>query len=517
MSKHASKRKARAGAPAPAAEKDRTAPRQDRKKDSTVSARAPALVRGIVDNVEALVVALLMALIVRQFVLEAFTIPSDSMYPTLNGEPGWLEGDRVIVDKWALLLGEPRRWDVTVFRYPLDIRRNFIKRLVGMPGERLTVADGDIWINQKIERKPATAQRSIWVERFPQVPRFALPPDRGRFQLASDGWKGSADRFAAAPAAGETLRLAFDFGSPVPLSGPIGPTYEDVRDYRLRGEVTAAEGAELGVEMAVRDLVFQVTLAAGGGASRVAFERDRYPLARVEEPGKELRLPADRAVRFEVAHWDWRFEVRVGGAVWFAYELDPRPWTITSKGEPWPRMFPVKPTALALTARGGPLALARLAVDQDIHYTQPGDGASDTVDYTFEGRPLADGKIPDGHYFMMGDNSAGSRDSRLWHRILMRDPVTGEPMKHADGTPVWGEEYTWGLDSDHMFNENTTNFVDMWGNGYWIPGYDRRGPTDRALNAMIVAVEPFGLIPRHHLVGRAFLVFWPPRSIGAVR
>jgi hypothetical protein len=66
-----------------------------------------------------------------------------------------------------------------------------------------------------------------------------------------------------------------------------------------------------------------------------------------------------------------------------------------------------------------------------------------------------------------------------------------------------------------MFNENTINFVDMWGNGYWIQGYDRGSPTDTGRNGMIDKVEPFGLIPRKDLVGRAFLVFWPlpPRYV----
>lgn len=454
----------------------------------------PRFARFVVENAEALAVALIMALIVRQFVLEAFKIPSDSMFPTLNGE--MTNGDRVIVSKWGFQFKEPERWDVTVFRYPLDIRRNFIKRLVGMPGERLTVVDGDIWINQKIARKSASRQRGIWFERFPKVPAFVNPPDRCSWRLADDGWKGSHDHFTGTPAAGKTIRLEFDRGSPVYMGNA---TYHDVRDYRIRGEAEVAAGADLGVEMQVRDLPFKLTLSTVAGRSAVEFPRDRYPLARVEEPGKGRALPAGSAIDFAVAHWDWRFEVRVDGEVWFAYDLEPQPWTLASRAAAWPTMFPTEPNKIALAAAGGRVALEDLRVEQDLHYTQ--QGTFDTADYVFMGKKLDQGKLPDGYYFMMGDNSHGSRDSRLWHRIQLEDPKTGKL--------IWGEEYTWGLDSDRMYNQNVINFVDLNGAGYSIPGFKRDQATDISANTMIRKVENYGLIPRHDLVGRGLCVFWP--------
>ena len=132
--------------------------------DPRYAAHVPKGARVVLENIEALAIAFVMALVVRQFALEVFKIPSDSMYPTLNGET--TNGDRVIVNKARYLFGGPNRWEVTVFKYPLDVRRNFIKRLVGMPNERFTVLDGDLWVNGTIERKPPRVQRHVWYERF---------------------------------------------------------------------------------------------------------------------------------------------------------------------------------------------------------------------------------------------------------------------------------------------------------------------------------------------------------------
>jgi len=92
-------------------------------------------------------------LLLRAFVFEPFRIPSDSMMPTL------LDGDFIIVNKFAYGLrlpvinrkivgvGEPQRGDVVVFRWPRDPSTNFIKRLVGLPGEHVEVHDNLIFIN----------------------------------------------------------------------------------------------------------------------------------------------------------------------------------------------------------------------------------------------------------------------------------------------------------------------------------------------------------------------------------
>ena len=97
----------------------------------------------------------LAVLVVRSFLFEPFRIPSDSMMPTL------LDGDLIVVEKFAyglrlpithtkiLATGEPHHGDVVVFRYPLNPREDYIKRVVGLPGDHVVVHDDRLIINGK--------------------------------------------------------------------------------------------------------------------------------------------------------------------------------------------------------------------------------------------------------------------------------------------------------------------------------------------------------------------------------
>jgi signal peptidase I len=110
---------------------------------------------GTVDYARSFFPVALVVLLLRSFIFEPFRIPSDSMMPTL------LDGDFIIVNKYAyglrlpvvnrkiLDVGEPQRGDVVVFRWPVDPSTNFIKRLVGLPGDHVEVQDNRIIINGK--------------------------------------------------------------------------------------------------------------------------------------------------------------------------------------------------------------------------------------------------------------------------------------------------------------------------------------------------------------------------------
>ena len=97
--------------------------------------------------------AAVIALAIRSFVVEPFKIPSGSMIPTL------LVGDYVLVNKFAygvrlpftgtllVPVGQPKRGDVMVFRFPDDPSQDFIKRVIGMPGDRIEMRDHHLFIN----------------------------------------------------------------------------------------------------------------------------------------------------------------------------------------------------------------------------------------------------------------------------------------------------------------------------------------------------------------------------------
>jgi signal peptidase I len=105
------------------------------------------------ENIEAIVIAIVLALFIRTFVVQAFKIPSGSMQPTL------LIGDHILVSKFIYGVGipftdiklfdikKPERGDVIVFIYPEDESKDYIKRVIGLPGDTIKIVDKQIYIN----------------------------------------------------------------------------------------------------------------------------------------------------------------------------------------------------------------------------------------------------------------------------------------------------------------------------------------------------------------------------------
>jgi len=115
----------------------------------------------IIENLKTIFYALILALIIRSFLFQPFFIPSSSM------EPNLLVGDRLFVSKYSygysrhsfpfspsfskkrFFSKNPERGDVIVFKTPADNRTDYIKRLIGLPGDRLQIIGGDLYINEK--------------------------------------------------------------------------------------------------------------------------------------------------------------------------------------------------------------------------------------------------------------------------------------------------------------------------------------------------------------------------------
>ena len=107
--------------------------------------------RSIAEILESGMIAVaLVFLIIRPFLLQAFFIPSPSMEPTLLGKNG--SGDRILVNKFAYRLGKPQHDDVVVFLAPPAAMAGdpeFIKRLIGLPGDKLEVVSGYVMVGGK--------------------------------------------------------------------------------------------------------------------------------------------------------------------------------------------------------------------------------------------------------------------------------------------------------------------------------------------------------------------------------
>ncbi len=123
--------------------------RKDRAARENATAREPL----VVEYSRSLFPVLLIVLLFRSFLFEPFKIPSGSMIPTL------LIGDFIVVNKYAyglrmpvlnnkfVSVGDPERGDVAVFRYPVDNSVNFIKRVVGLPGDTVTYRNKELFVN----------------------------------------------------------------------------------------------------------------------------------------------------------------------------------------------------------------------------------------------------------------------------------------------------------------------------------------------------------------------------------
>lgn len=95
------------------------------------------------EYVKAIGVALILALVVRTYVVQAFKIPSESMVATL------LIGDHLLVDKLRYRYSDPQRGDIVVFKYPRNPEVDYVKRIVGLPGETLEVIGETVYIDGK--------------------------------------------------------------------------------------------------------------------------------------------------------------------------------------------------------------------------------------------------------------------------------------------------------------------------------------------------------------------------------
>ncbi|HBV98922.1 MAG: signal peptidase I [Peptococcaceae bacterium BICA1-7] len=103
---------------------------EDRPKKSTLR-----------EIVESLVIAVVLALLIRTFILQPFYIPSGSM------EPNLMIQDHIIVNKIGYRFWEPQRGDIVVFKFPRDPSKDFVKRLIGQPGDKVEIRKSKLYIN----------------------------------------------------------------------------------------------------------------------------------------------------------------------------------------------------------------------------------------------------------------------------------------------------------------------------------------------------------------------------------
>ena len=439
------------------------------------------------DNIEAVVMAIIMAVMLKYFIVEAYQIPTGSMQPTLMGNDEAGIKDRIIVDKLSFHYRDPERFEVVVFKYPLDRSKNFIKRICGMPSEHLKISLGDLWTRRdatdayRVLRRPLPIQKEVWKRLLPIDPRFASwKPDPG-----TTGWTIGGRETVEARGTG-SVRIPNDGGSVFDnyrdgyprgvaeiLSRARGGLSENpVGDLRLEGRVRALPGCQW-VEVHLREgsrrYRFVVPGPAAPSDERPRIVAEGLPSVAsgenvVETAPNAFRLPAGELVSFAAQNMDDLLMLEIDGEP--VAELE-----IPEAGE--------QASCFQLRVEGDGADFSDVELYRDIFYTEDGKKSE------FE--------IPAGCYVMLGDNTQDSSDSRFW-TFVTYDAGKGRTIRGNDFRPQNPFVVPGDPQGIRVF------LRDEWGDlhNFLLP---------KPAPQPTYELAPF--VPREMILGRAVAVFWP--------
>ncbi len=386
------------------------------------------------EQTEWIPIAFVLALTVRCFIVEAYQIPTGSMAPTLYGRhyevtcprcgtifpvrrsngiqadmdivcPECQEdlsgshvktiargGDRILVSKNFYLFTRPKRWDVFVFKDPErgDENTNFVKRLVGLPGERVQLRDGQVFINGHIARKPAAVQRVLW--------QNVYTPTRGALAecwSAGGGWSVRDEGLLLEDVATgwQTIKYAKPIVDFYAYNGRSG---QNVVPDIFVGAHAVMEGSSG---------AFAACIWADSDTWRAVFRPAATELDVELRCNESLRgsvalpLSSPKEFDFSLSRVDGEVEVTVNGAEAISFEenLTPEDTPLYTDG-----------SGVFFQGSGGRLLLGNVRIKRDIYYRSSLSRADRLLSRSF----VAD--VPQGHYLGLGDNSPISRDSRVW-------------------------------------------------------------------------------------------------------
>lgn len=384
-----------------------------------------------------------------------------------------IEGERLLIDRAAFSLRPPRRWEVAALRQPTQAEKIVVKRIVGLPGESIEVRGGDVYIDGQIQRKSLDEQRALAVPVHTVACRPTLepaPPPRWRAESgergtgsasgARRGWEFAQGRFTH-PAGSENEPidwLEYHHGQRR-AGGFVESPVTDLYGYnqsRPRREEDVHAVADL-------MLSFRLTRESGRGTFHVRatdggerFEallrfdknRMRYEVLRGERPisgaagggtvpifaapatlPEELILPPRKwdcppkiPLLVEVSLIDRQFLLAIDGrtVVRWPYDRTDSPPTPVS-------------TPLAIGIQGLGASVDRLRVYRDVYYTRPIGLA-----------PRGVVRLGMGEYYVLGDNSPASADSRHWPdggaveaNLLVGKPLAAISSVQFAPLPMW--------------------------------------------------------------------------------
>lgn len=408
------------------------------------------------------------ALTVRCFFLEAFHIPTGSMMPTLMGAPlgDPAGGDRILVDKSAYVRGPVRRWDVAVFRYPLDRSRSFVKRVVGLAGEEVLLKLGDVYSRTDpnraftLARKPHDVQDSVWAPVAPSA-AFAqwvfTPPEAA----SSAGEETVVD----ATASGGSVFCRYPYRITNRVAGTSGGPTEDVFDLRLRVRLSLDRLAEVKLRMIGVSGTAELAFAPGGDGSVTWTSPSSEVSTRVDSPN----LHHDGAPHVvSLATYDGVVEAAID---------DGAPVEVLGQSEFNPQAAS-RASNVEIEVSYGKATFAGVALHRDLYYIDGGPGSA----LCPEGTAL---RVPDHACFALGDNSPNAKDGRLWRRKVFR---------MRDGRVVRADTSNVHLEGDAFVVR------DEWGIERVLPRSELTGPPQS---------EACPFVEEDLLRGRVWCIWWP--------
>ena len=440
--------------------------------------------------------AIVMAVMLKYFLVEAYKIPTGSMQPTLMGNDETGIFDRILVDKLSYHLRDPERFEIVVFKYPLDRSKNFIKRLCGMPDEQFRIHDGDLWTRKsdaedwKILRRPKPVQEAQWKALDARLPRYAnWKPDNG-----ARGWKLEGRAHIEATSSG-SVTLPNDGGSVVDrytdgYPGKMGEVIEQglrrnramllgganpVGDLRLTGSVRPDAGCK-SVALRFKEGDCLYTLSIPGPAAppearaRISATQGTTQIGESVDAGS-ARLSAGSKTSFSAQNMDDLLELEFG-STHLQLEIPGR------SGDDQKSSFTIQVDGAAV--------FDDLETWRDIYYT-----LGRKVEFT----------IPPGNYVMLGDNTQDSADSREWELMQWR-------IGHEGGEVVRGNSREDPSGQDPSGNPKRV-LGEAGGPRYFFR--DEWGELHNFLRTEVDSLPTISapLVPRELVVGRALLVFWP--------
>ena len=142
--------------------------------------------------VETIGLAVILAIILRTFVIQAFFIPSGSMENTL------LPGDMILDNKFIYYFPDYKHGDILVFKYPKEPEKDYIKRVIGLPGDTVEIKNGDIYINDKLTEEKYTKQKAaddiiLHASAGTDVPLSKIKVPEGKLFVMGDNRNNSQD------------------------------------------------------------------------------------------------------------------------------------------------------------------------------------------------------------------------------------------------------------------------------------------------------------------------------------